>query len=131
MHKYTLLDIKSGFVRIYGMTMDDLRETAALAHLSLGEAELAAAFPAFEQILGYFAAMQAADEDENLFPKTASGPSAPAGQNAGAGIVGSGHFRTDDAGSEKSAVFSGDLNENLLNNSGERDGRFLVIPNVL
>jgi aspartyl-tRNA(Asn)/glutamyl-tRNA(Gln) amidotransferase subunit C len=110
------------------MTMDDLRETAALAHLNLGEEELAAALPAFEQILGYFAAMQTADEDEGLFPKTAS---VPAGQNAGARTVFSGHFRTDDAGSENLTILPGDLNENLLNNSGERDGRFLVIPNVL
>jgi hypothetical protein len=44
------------------MNIEDLKETAALAHLNRGEAELEAAFPAFEQMLGFFAAMQAADE---------------------------------------------------------------------
>jgi aspartyl-tRNA(Asn)/glutamyl-tRNA(Gln) amidotransferase subunit C len=113
------------------MTTDELRETAALAHLKLGDDELAAALPAFEQMLGYFAAMQAADGDESLFPGAAPASSVPAGQNAGARTVCSGCFRADDAGFGNSGIPSKNLNENLLNNSGERDGRFLVIPNVL
>jgi aspartyl-tRNA(Asn)/glutamyl-tRNA(Gln) amidotransferase subunit C len=115
--------------------MDDLKETAVLAHLNLRDEELAKAFPAFEQILGYFAAMQDADGDESLFPKNAPAVSVPAGQNAGARIVPAGFFRKDSAGSESFNVASNNpgnnINENLLNNSGERDGRFLVIPNVL
>jgi aspartyl-tRNA(Asn)/glutamyl-tRNA(Gln) amidotransferase subunit C len=112
------------------MKIDDLKETAALAHLNLEDDELAAAFPAFEQMLGYFAAMQAADRDEGLFP--AAGAKLPAGQNAGARLVESGFFRPD---TPREVPPAGDnpnnLNENLLNNAGDRDGRFLVIPNVL
>jgi aspartyl-tRNA(Asn)/glutamyl-tRNA(Gln) amidotransferase subunit C len=113
------------------MKIDDLKETAALAHLNLGEEELAAAFPAFEQMLGYFAAMQAADKDEGLFPSAAK---LPAGQNAGARLVESGFFRADnprEVPPTGSADNPNNLNENLLNNSGDRDGRFVVIPNVL
>jgi aspartyl-tRNA(Asn)/glutamyl-tRNA(Gln) amidotransferase subunit C len=112
--------------------MDDLKQTAELAHLNLRDEELAAAFPAFEQMLGYFAAMQDADGDESLFPQNRPAVSAPAGQNAGARIVSAGFFRPDAVGYENSNNPSNNtLNENLLNNSGERDGRFLVIPNVL
>jgi hypothetical protein len=41
--------------------------------------------------------------------------------------VTSGGYRPDAAW----AVLPDDLNEKILNNAGERDGRFLVIPNVL
>ena len=49
------------------MKIEDLRETAALAHLNLDDEALDAAFPAFEQMLGFFAAMQSADEDTAAF----------------------------------------------------------------
>jgi aspartyl-tRNA(Asn)/glutamyl-tRNA(Gln) amidotransferase subunit C len=113
------------------MDIGDLKETAALAHLNLGDEELAAAFPAFEQMLGFFAAMQAADNDESLFPPAggAAKNALPSGQNAGARIVDAGFFRADDPPGKGAG--SGNLNEKLLNNAGERDGRFLVIPNVL
>jgi aspartyl-tRNA(Asn)/glutamyl-tRNA(Gln) amidotransferase subunit C len=102
------------------MTIEDLKETAALAHLNMGEEELAAAFPAFEQMLGYFAAMQAADR-EGVSEK--NNP-----QASGAGrAVASGHFRGDAADVNPSQ----NLAENLLDRAGERDGRFVVIPNVL
>jgi aspartyl-tRNA(Asn)/glutamyl-tRNA(Gln) amidotransferase subunit C len=113
------------------MQIEDLKETAALAHLNLGDEELAAAFPAFEQMLGFFAAMQAADDDESLFSHASGGEKdvLPSGQNAVARMVEAGFFRADDPAAGNAG--SGNLNENLLNNSGERDGRFLVIPNVL
>jgi len=100
------------------MDIEDLRETAALAHLNLGEEELAAAFPAFEQMLGYFAAMQGADGED--FP-------VQQGLSAVARSVISSHFRPDSQGQDAPP----ELNEKLLDNSGERDGRFVVIPNVL
>jgi aspartyl-tRNA(Asn)/glutamyl-tRNA(Gln) amidotransferase subunit C len=111
------------------MTIEDLKETAELAHLNLTSEELAAAFPAFEQMLGYFAAMQAADQDESLFAQAGSARETPvpAGQNAGARIVDSLFFRTD----APAAVNTETLVSDLLDNAGERDGRFLVIPNVL
>jgi aspartyl-tRNA(Asn)/glutamyl-tRNA(Gln) amidotransferase subunit C len=105
------------------MRIEDMRETAALAHLNLGEEELAAAFPAFEQMLGYFAAMQEADGDREAFPEA---PPASPLSSALARTVDSGFFRADHHGEHPSG-----LNEKLLSNGGDRDGRFLVIPNVL
>ncbi|MDR1899696.1 MAG: aspartyl/glutamyl-tRNA amidotransferase subunit C [Treponema sp.] len=101
------------------MTIEDLKETAALAHLNMSDAELAAAFPAFEQMLRFFAIMQAADGDEAL---------AGEDHDTAAGIAAAGDYRPDAA---ESGGFPGDLNETMLNNAGERDGRFVVIPNVL
>ncbi|MDR1318553.1 MAG: aspartyl/glutamyl-tRNA amidotransferase subunit C [Treponema sp.] len=106
------------------MKIEDLQETAALAHLSMDEKELAGAFPAFEQMIGYFAAMQAADRDEASF--TASIGGGTEGMAASSRVVESGYFRPDrsNAGSE-------DLSEKMLEKAGDRDGRFVVIPNVL
>ncbi|MDR2618724.1 MAG: aspartyl/glutamyl-tRNA amidotransferase subunit C [Treponema sp.] len=111
------------------MKIEDLKETADLAHLNLSDEELAAAFPAFEQMLGYFAAMQAADQDESLFAQAGGSRETPvpAGQNAGARIVDSLFFRPDAPAAANREALTSDL----LNNAGGRDGRFLVIPNVL
>jgi aspartyl-tRNA(Asn)/glutamyl-tRNA(Gln) amidotransferase subunit C len=145
------------------MKIDDLRETAMLAHLNLDDAELAGAFPAFEQMLGFFAAMQAADEDRAAFPAPPAGPAAETpGSSDFSLLVYADHFRPD--GNTRDSNTVGDntvdgnthdtntigdntiddntidnlshntasgLNENLLNNAGERDGRFIVVPNVL
>ncbi|GHU87111.1 hypothetical protein FACS189476_01920 [Spirochaetia bacterium] len=112
------------------MNIEDLKETAALAHLNLSEKELAGAFPAFEQMLGYFAAMQAADRDE-AGGIALGGNSAgnPAGVSAVSQTVSSNHFRPDNLNPNNNP--SDNPNENLLNNAGERDGRFVVVPNVL
>jgi aspartyl-tRNA(Asn)/glutamyl-tRNA(Gln) amidotransferase subunit C len=99
----------------------DLRETAALAHLNPGEAELAGALPAFEEMLGYFALMQAADGGT---PGPASGISALAR------TVASGHFRGDGP-SPASGPPEEDRAEEMLAGAAERDGRFVVVPNVL
>jgi aspartyl-tRNA(Asn)/glutamyl-tRNA(Gln) amidotransferase subunit C len=102
------------------MKIEDLQETAALAHLNMGEKELAAAFPAFEQMLGYFAAMQAADKDETIK------------EAAAVRTVDSGFFRPDAANQNNfNNNASNVLPENLINNAGDRDGRFVVVPNVL
>jgi aspartyl-tRNA(Asn)/glutamyl-tRNA(Gln) amidotransferase subunit C len=100
------------------MKIDDLKETAALAHLNMDEKELAGAFPAFEQMLGYFAAMQAADKDMDALAPAASSRA-----------VSSGYFRLDN-NSDTNSIDT-NSNEALLDNAGERDGRFLVVPNVL
>jgi aspartyl-tRNA(Asn)/glutamyl-tRNA(Gln) amidotransferase subunit C len=109
------------------MKIEDLRETAALAHLNLTEEELTASFPAFEQMLGFFAAMQAADED-----RAAGFPPVEAGGNFSGitGSAGSGHFRSDGACQNNSADSQDHLRD-LLDNAGDRDGRFIVVPNVL
>jgi aspartyl-tRNA(Asn)/glutamyl-tRNA(Gln) amidotransferase subunit C len=108
------------------MNIEDLKETAALAHLNPDEAELEAAFPAFEQMLGFFAAMQAADRDEAAFP-------VPVGGNAGLSRpVESGFFRPDTGKPGAAGGSSGeDAASGLLDNAGERDGCFVVVPNVL
>jgi aspartyl-tRNA(Asn)/glutamyl-tRNA(Gln) amidotransferase subunit C len=113
------------------MNIEDLRETAALAHLNLEDGELAAAFPAFEQMLGYFAAMQAADRDEAVFGEDEEG--APSGLSALARTVSSGHFRPDvqNPNTSSSGDPPEDMGDRMLDNSGERDGRFVVVPNVL
>ncbi|MDR1352694.1 MAG: aspartyl/glutamyl-tRNA amidotransferase subunit C [Treponema sp.] len=102
------------------MNIEDLKETAALAHLNLDEAELEGAFPAFEQMLGFFAAMQAADKDEAAFPVPISG-------NAGRSRPAESGFFRPDAGNDGNAG----AESGLLDNAGERDGRFVVVPNVL
>ncbi|GHU92926.1 hypothetical protein FACS189479_03200 [Spirochaetia bacterium] len=113
------------------MTIEDLKETAALAHLNLSEKELAGAFPAFEQMLGYFAAMQAADRDEAAFAAADAAVSGnPTGVSAVSRTVSSNHFRPDNLNLNNNNP-SDNPNENLLNNAGERDGRFVVVPNVL
>jgi aspartyl-tRNA(Asn)/glutamyl-tRNA(Gln) amidotransferase subunit C len=114
------------------MKIEDLRETAALAHLNLSEEELAASFPAFEQMLGFFAAMQAADEAAGFPP-----PETP--ENSGESWSGitrnaaSDHFRPDTACRNNPAAGADNQDPiwNLLDNAGDRDGRFIVIPNVL
>jgi aspartyl-tRNA(Asn)/glutamyl-tRNA(Gln) amidotransferase subunit C len=101
------------------MDLRELEETAGLAHLNISREELSAALPAFEQMLGFFAVMAGADKD-----LPAAVPASGAGQLAGARLVQAAHFRGDGDG----AVSDG---EALVDNAAERDGRFIVIPNVL
>lgn len=96
------------------MDIEELVTTAQLAHLRVDRTELAASLPAFEQMLGFFAVMGAADADEN-----------PAGTVMKADAA---HFRPD---TPPRGLPDKSLNESILNNPGERDGRFVVIPNVL
>jgi aspartyl-tRNA(Asn)/glutamyl-tRNA(Gln) amidotransferase subunit C len=135
------------------MNIEDLRETAALAHLNLDERELSGAFPAFEEMLGFFAAMRTADREASPTPGApAAGETPPAGISAAARIVGSGWFRGDGAAGDGNRtgtphpgngvpvagapvtgapVIGDETIEQMLNSAGERDGRFVVVPNVL
>jgi aspartyl-tRNA(Asn)/glutamyl-tRNA(Gln) amidotransferase subunit C len=79
-------------------------------------------------MLGYFAAMQAADKDEASF--SASIAAQTEGMAASSRIVVSNYFRPDSATSNNSNS-SPDLPEKLLEKAGDRDGRFVVVPNVL
>jgi Asp-tRNA(Asn)/Glu-tRNA(Gln) amidotransferase C subunit len=99
--------------------IEDLRETAALAHLNLDETGLTGALSAFEEMLGYFALMQAADGE-------GAGP--VSGISAVARTVDSRCFRGDQ-GPVPSPP--GDRIGEMLDSAGERDGRFVVVPNVL
>ena len=104
------------------MDIRDLQETANLAHLNLSEEELKAAFPSFEEMLTFFAAMQTA----NLEEKSVSGSAVAEGMTASARTVNSSFFRPDNP---KPRIDG--LSEEMLQKAGERDGSFIVIPNVL
>ncbi|MDR2733514.1 MAG: aspartyl/glutamyl-tRNA amidotransferase subunit C [Spirochaetota bacterium] len=99
------------------MEIRDLQETAALAHLLMSEQELREAFPAFEEMLSFFAVMQAAD---------AQSGDADGGMAASSRVVNAGYFRPDAAPPARE-----DLSEDMLTKAGERDERFITIPNVL
>ena len=105
------------------MELTDLRVTADLAHLNLSEKELQRAFPAFEEMLSFFAAMQAADADGTM-PALWDQPDQTEGMAASAKVVASGYFRPDAAHAVEPPC-------DLLSKAGEHDGRFVVIPNVL
>jgi aspartyl-tRNA(Asn)/glutamyl-tRNA(Gln) amidotransferase subunit C len=116
------------------MDIEELKVTAQLAHLNLTKEELTGAFPAFEQMLGFFAAMQAADEDTAAFPAPGSREADAAGANVRSALAG--HFRPDtrnpnNAHTTSSNGLNQPLIRNLVDNAGERDGRFIVVPNVL
>ncbi|MDR3247936.1 MAG: aspartyl/glutamyl-tRNA amidotransferase subunit C [Treponema sp.] len=123
------------------MEMEDLRQTAALAHLNLDEKELSGAFSAFEQMLGYFAAMQAADGDKTVFPVggtagASSAASPAAGLSAVARTLPSTYFRPDSPHPQQNTRLPGvtgdeEVIARMLDSAGERDGRFVVVPNVL
>ncbi|GMO26569.1 MAG: hypothetical protein Ta2B_06800 [Termitinemataceae bacterium] len=105
--------------------IEELRTTATLAHLNMEESELTAAFPAFRQMVGFFTAMQNADNDEAAFGVSIAALSAE-GE-----AMQSKFFREDKALAAISDAEKLPLNENLLANSPQRDGRFVVVPNVL
>ncbi|MDR2534657.1 MAG: aspartyl/glutamyl-tRNA amidotransferase subunit C [Treponema sp.] len=110
------------------MKIEDLQETVQLAHLTMNDQELAQAFPAFEEMLGFFTAMQAADEDAEAFPPGNLNGNPMDRDSLAALTVTSRHFRQDNPDTDN---LSQSLNENLLDNAGERDGNFVVVPNVL
>lgn len=103
-------------------TIDELIETAALAHLALDESELEKMLPAFDQMLEYFTIMKNADDDRAAFPNGFNDL-----DNSRA--VSPRFFRSDDDTSTTDGSVSN--SESLLNNAGGRDGRFIVIPNIL
>jgi aspartyl-tRNA(Asn)/glutamyl-tRNA(Gln) amidotransferase subunit C len=107
------------------MTIEDMETTASLARLRLDKAELEQAFPAFEQMLSFFADMQDADDDTAAFGVPIAGLARDAREGSPE------LFRGDDpAGADQyNPAFS--LNEAFLENTGERDGPFMVIPTVL
>jgi aspartyl-tRNA(Asn)/glutamyl-tRNA(Gln) amidotransferase subunit C len=124
------------------MELQDLQDTADLARLNMGEAELRAAFPAFEEMLSFFAAMQqgtcappvVGESALESVPQAGGGDVFSAagdhtdGMAAHTRLVDAGWFRADGASPGNSPD---GLSEQLLSKAGERDGRFVVIPNVL
>lgn len=120
------------------MKLDDLQVTARLAHLGLGEADLRAALPAFEQMLDYFAVMQTADG-------SVSGDSAGKAHITAvhSDLVVSVHQFNNNNPSHNTLLNNNSpnnqgnhndnnlSNNNLINQAGERNGNFIVVPNVL
>ena len=103
--------------------MTDLLETAVLARIALNEREQQAIFPAFEQMLSLLGIMQALDNDPSMPAVTKQADFVL----ASAKPVNSGFFRPDTAQPEVQK----DLIESMLSQAPERDGNFIVIPNVL
>ena len=105
------------------MVRDELQATARLAHLDLTEDEAAAALPAFELMLEYFAAMKAADEDEGtagLFAVQSSGSSAMGNR-----------LRLDMNNNNPNSNPLLNLAGELLDRAPQSENRFIVIPHVL
>jgi Asp-tRNA(Asn)/Glu-tRNA(Gln) amidotransferase C subunit len=76
-------------------------------------------------MLGFFAAMQAADEDQEAF-------SAPLSQVSGPSrVVSQDHFRQDNPDASPQHPDNLSIAAKLLDNAEERDGRFVLVPNVL
>ncbi|MDR2491636.1 MAG: aspartyl/glutamyl-tRNA amidotransferase subunit C [Spirochaetaceae bacterium] len=103
------------------VALEDLRITAELARLPLDEAELQAALPAFQDMLAYFTAMQRADSDAAAFCGALQDD-----VNVCCFTAGTSHFRPDVQSVEKPAA-----PQAMLELAGERDGNFIVMPNVL
>ena len=103
------------------MELTDLQETADLARLNISRKDLENIFPAFEQMASFFTIMQAADAEEAL-------PAVKGqidGMAASTMIAGADYLRADSAGGGEQD------SEYLLSQAPQRDGRFMVIPNVL
>jgi aspartyl-tRNA(Asn)/glutamyl-tRNA(Gln) amidotransferase subunit C len=98
------------------MELKDMQETAALARIGMSDDDLEKTFPAFEQMLSFFAVMK---DGCNTFSEHAEDFTA-------AKTAASGCLRPDTA-----AAPDEDLFESMLSQAPERDGRFFVIPNVL
>jgi aspartyl-tRNA(Asn)/glutamyl-tRNA(Gln) amidotransferase subunit C len=119
------------------MELQDLQETADLAHLNMEQGELRSAFSTFDEMLSFFAAMQSADKDHAAFTASIAGLAKGAlspewaevssGMAASARLVNAAFFRPDAPGTGCAKTES----EHLLDKAGERDSRFIVIPNVL
>jgi Asp-tRNA(Asn)/Glu-tRNA(Gln) amidotransferase C subunit len=104
---------------------DDLVATAELARLDISEAELRSALPAFEEMVNYFAEMEAADDDIAAFGK----PLSEFGRSALK--LAPRFFRPDNGAGVENYNPSFSLNEKFVENSPEHDGPFIVVPNVL
>lgn len=115
------------------MTIEDLKETAAMAHLNMDDKELAAMFPLFEKMLVLLAPMRDAEKDHEAFPNglAPASPTVLTGVFGNSRTVNSGFYRSANSANPADGNPDPDLNETMLNNAGERDGRFVVVPNVL
>jgi Asp-tRNA(Asn)/Glu-tRNA(Gln) amidotransferase C subunit len=117
------------------MKLDDLKVTARLAHLGLSEEDLGSALPAFEQMLDYFAVMQTVDGSMAGTTGTADIEAVHSDlvlsvhQFNNNSLTHSANFNSpNNPGNHNDNPIA---NHNLLNQAGERNGNFIVVPNVL
>jgi aspartyl/glutamyl-tRNA(Asn/Gln) amidotransferase C subunit len=103
------------------MEPHDLQETANLARLLLSEQELQSMLPAFNEMLALFATMEAAGSDVAMPDINSQADFVLAGTKP----LCPGSLRPDTAVAQKDTV------ECMLSQAPERDGSFIVIPNVL
>lgn len=111
------------------MVREELQVTASLAHLDLSDDEAAAALPAFELMLEYFAAMKAADEDADAFGVSIKDIQ-PSAQDSRSGN----RLRLDllhNHNTNQNSNPLSNLASELVNRAPERENNFIVIPNVL
>jgi len=115
------------------MVREELQATASLAHLDLSEDEVAAALPAFELMLEYFAAMKAADEDEDAFGVSIMDldSQAQSGQTANRVRLDMLLDSNNNTNNNPDSNLPSTIANELLNQAPERENRFIVIPNVL
>ena len=99
------------------MKSEELAELARLANISLDEGEAEALLPEFKNILVSLAEMQNAVEDFTAFPDGLA-------DETGSATVNASSFYSVNP-------ICDSVNEDLLNNASKRDGRFIVIPNIL
>jgi aspartyl-tRNA(Asn)/glutamyl-tRNA(Gln) amidotransferase subunit C len=107
------------------MDFHDLQVTAELARLNMDQRELQGAYGAFEEMLAFFAAMDSAGKDTAAF--SAAIERRTDGEPVSARRVDAAYFRPD----APNPGHTGPDPEDLLGSAGERDGPFIVIPNVL
>ncbi|MDR0447655.1 MAG: aspartyl/glutamyl-tRNA amidotransferase subunit C [Treponema sp.] len=111
------------------MTIQELEITAQLARLNPDPKQLAGILPEFEQMVGLLNTMEEADKDDDFAVKMQDGEKLyPV---AGTLFAGTDHFRGDGIEKDPDPALNEKLPEALLEACGERDGRFIVIPNVL
>ncbi len=108
---------------VTSMMTEELRVTAQLARLKLDNDELAAALPAFEQMVEYFAVMQAADDE--LFDTQDNCTIETVHPELYATYT---QLRPDEPATTSGSRHQADT---LVSKAKECDGRFIVIPNVL
>jgi len=104
------------------MTIEELKETAETAHLRPGDSELKEILPLFSEMLEFFDIMQKADNDKTSFPGGLPG------SEKSSLVVDSKFYRPNGQSGKKDAPLN---NGDLIDSAGERDGRFIVVPNVL
>ncbi|GMO53343.1 MAG: hypothetical protein Ta2G_11260 [Termitinemataceae bacterium] len=102
----------------------ELKTTAVLAHLNMSEDALKKTHPSFEEMLGFFEAMKKADTDSEAF-------CTPINSLPVQTIQGDSEFFRHDELSANQNTAENKLNETLLDNCGEKDTNFFVVPNVL